>query len=206
LNHKLALINLELIFFRDNSHFSRFKFFSLNESHTNVEGKNIAINKSVVTSASDGMELDLKKSFLTQHWEFIILVVTIVYFFAKLRNNSKKAKESNTQQGKSDDEVIASDYKSDELDEDDEELTPAIEKIDYVPYQGAQVFPKRGAQEFYDMMNDRRSVRMLSSKPVDIEVVKKCIHAAGTSPSGAHTEPWTFCLVKELVFLVSLKF
>lgn len=147
-----------------------------------------------MTSARDGMELNLKKSFLIQHWEFIVLFITIVYFFAKLRGNNNK---SQTQQVKSDDEVIAGDYKSDEVNGDDEELTPALEDIDYVPYRGAQVSLKRGAEEFYEMMNDRRSVRMLSNKPVDIEIVKKCIHAAGTSPSGAHTEPWTFCLIKE---------
>lgn len=150
-----------------------------------------------MTSARDGMELDLKKSFLIQHWEFIVLFITIVYFFAKLRENNNKS-STQTQQVKSDDEVIAGDFKSDEANEDDEELTPALEDtIDYVPYKGAQVTLKRGAFEFYDMMNDRRSVRMLSNKPVDIEVVKKCIHSAGTAPSGAHTEPWTFCLVKE---------
>jgi len=58
-----------------------------------------------------------------------------------------------------------------------------------------------GADEFYNLMNDRRSVRKFSNKPVDIEIIKKCIYAAGTSPSGAHTEPWTFCVVKRLIFM-----
>lgn len=45
------------------------------------------------------------------------------------------------------------------------------------------------------MANNRRSVRKYSRKPVPIEVIENCVRAAGTSPSGAHTEPWTFCVV-----------
>lgn len=39
-----------------------------------------------------------------------------------------------------------------------------------------------GANEFFEMVNDRRSVRKYSKKPVDIEIIKKCILAAGTGP------------------------
>jgi iodotyrosine deiodinase len=46
-------------------------------------------------------------------------------------------------------------------------------------------------------VNDRRSIRTFSPRPVDMELVKKAILCAGTSPSGAHTEPWTFCLIKD---------
>lgn len=46
-------------------------------------------------------------------------------------------------------------------------------------------------------MNNRRSVRNYSSRSVDFKILEKCIHAAGTSPSGAHTEPWTYCVVSD---------
>lgn len=148
----------------------------------------------------------LKKSFFIQHWEFIVLFISILYFFAKRRVNDDKNKRNvqnsnatKTQQVMSDDEVIASDYKSDEVDDENDGLTPALEDVDCVPYNGARVGLKGGAQEFFEMVNDRRSIRMFSNKPVDIEIVKRCILAAGTSPSGAHTEPWTFCLVQEYV-------
>lgn len=36
---------------------------------------------------------------------------------------------------------------------------------------------------------------MFSKKPVDFEIIKTCIMSAGTGPSGAHTEPWTFCVI-----------
>ncbi|XP_013394579.1 iodotyrosine deiodinase 1 [Lingula anatina] len=51
------------------------------------------------------------------------------------------------------------------------------------------------AQRFYENMNARRSVRSLSSEPVPLDVIQNIIRTAGTSPSGAHTEPWTFVVV-----------
>ena len=41
----------------------------------------------------------------------------------------------------------------------------------------------------------RRSVRSFSPEPVPLEVLEDCIRAAGTAPSGAHKQPWTFALV-----------
>lgn len=96
-----------------------------------------------------------------------------------------------------DDETIANDEKSDEF--ENEDFRPALDNIEHIPFKGATVVLKGGVQEFYNMANDRRSIRKFSRKHVDIEIVKKCIHAAGTGPSGAHTEPWTFCLVKRWI-------
>ncbi len=36
---------------------------------------------------------------------------------------------------------------------------------------------------------------MFSSDPVPLEVMQEVIRVAGTAPSGAHKQPWTFCLV-----------
>lgn len=49
--------------------------------------------------------------------------------------------------------------------------------------------------EFYELMNKRRTVRQFSADPVPIEVIRNIIKTAGTAPSGAHTEPWTFVVV-----------
>lgn len=46
-------------------------------------------------------------------------------------------------------------------------------------------------------MRTRRSVREFSSKPVPAELVENAIAAAGTAPSGAHQQPWTFVLVSD---------
>jgi iodotyrosine deiodinase len=40
-------------------------------------------------------------------------------------------------------------------------------------------------------------VRHFSSEPVPDEVVDNLIRAASTAPSGAHKQPWTFCVVKD---------
>lgn len=46
-------------------------------------------------------------------------------------------------------------------------------------------------------MNDRRSVRMFSDRPIEYSIIEKCVQTAATSPSGAHTEPWTFCIIAD---------
>ena len=43
----------------------------------------------------------------------------------------------------------------------------------------------------------RRSVRDFSTDPVPMDVLRNCIAAAGTAPSGANKQPWTFCLVTD---------
>jgi iodotyrosine deiodinase len=44
-------------------------------------------------------------------------------------------------------------------------------------------------------MNQRRSVRDISDKPVPKEVIENIIKTASTAPSGAHMQPWTFVVV-----------
>jgi nitroreductase len=40
-------------------------------------------------------------------------------------------------------------------------------------------------------------VRHFSAEQVPLEVLDECIRAAGSAPSGAHKEPWTFVVVTE---------
>lgn len=51
------------------------------------------------------------------------------------------------------------------------------------------------SSSFYQQMNERRSVRHFSNREVPREVIENIILAAGTAPSGAHKQPWTFCAV-----------
>ena len=44
----------------------------------------------------------------------------------------------------------------------------------------------------------RRSVRQFSSEPVPLEVIDECVLAAGSAPSGANRQPWTFVVVTDL--------
>ena len=51
------------------------------------------------------------------------------------------------------------------------------------------------ARDFHDLMQRRRSVRHFSPEPVTLEVIAEVVRTAGTAPSGAHKQPWTFCVV-----------
>lgn len=51
---------------------------------------------------------------------------------------------------------------------------------------------------FYEEMNTRRSVRDFSNKEVPIAVIENIIKTASTAPSGAHKQPWTFCVVSNV--------
>ena len=53
------------------------------------------------------------------------------------------------------------------------------------------------SKDFFELMNKRRSVRFFNNKKVPTEVIDNIIKAAGTSPSGAHTEPWTYVVVSK---------
>jgi iodotyrosine deiodinase len=46
-------------------------------------------------------------------------------------------------------------------------------------------------------MQARRSVRMFSNEPVPRELVENAVRVAGTAPSGAHQQPWTFVVVSD---------
>ena len=48
---------------------------------------------------------------------------------------------------------------------------------------------------FYSWLNKRRTVRDLSDKPIPREVIENIIKSASTAPSGAHKQPWKFCVV-----------
>lgn len=53
----------------------------------------------------------------------------------------------------------------------------------------------RRAQLFYAEMHRRRTTRHFSDEPVPRELLELAIRTAGTAPSGAHQQPWTFVVV-----------
>ena len=53
------------------------------------------------------------------------------------------------------------------------------------------------SSKFLNEMQRRRSVRHFSKEAVPMQAVRNCIASAGTAPSGAHKQPWTFCLVTD---------
>lgn len=63
----------------------------------------------------------------------------------------------------------------------------------------------RRSGEFLALMQARRSVRMFSTEPVPRELVENAVRVAGTAPSGAHQQPWTFVVVSDPVLKSQLR-
>lgn len=61
---------------------------------------------------------------------------------------------------------------------------------------GAEEMLRRSAS-FAANMDTRRSCRDFSDKPVSKAVIENIIMTASSAPSGAHKQPWTFCLVSD---------
>ncbi|XP_019700118.2 iodotyrosine deiodinase 1 isoform X2 [Harpegnathos saltator] len=76
---------------------------------------------------------------------------------------------------------------------------PALsEDLKHIPYHYVKSSLEESiarASEFYRIAAARRTLRFFSADPVPKEIIREIIKAAGTSPSGAHTEPWTFVVV-----------
>lgn len=73
-------------------------------------------------------------------------------------------------------------------------------KPSFIPYQGLQYTEEemiRRSREFYAYMDRRRSLRRFSGKAVPREVIEHIVMTASTAPSGAHKQPWTFCVVSD---------
>lgn len=51
------------------------------------------------------------------------------------------------------------------------------------------------ASNFYELMNKRRTTRHFSGRKVSKKQIEYAIKTAGTAPSGAHLQPWTFVAI-----------
>lgn len=73
-----------------------------------------------------------------------------------------------------------------------------MEQYPFIPYskttysQEEMLLRSKNHFEYYDK---RRTVREFSDKPIPEEIIKNIILSASTAPSGAHKQPWTFCIV-----------
>jgi iodotyrosine deiodinase len=54
---------------------------------------------------------------------------------------------------------------------------------------------QKKSSSFFENMDARRSCRDFSDKPIPKKVIEDIILTASTAPSGAHKQPWTFCVV-----------
>jgi len=119
--------------------------------------------------------IDQYLPFFSQHWKSVAGVVAAasVVLFTRRALVSSKCEDS----------------------DDADDPSPESPHVPYQPVKMSDTESLHRSQLFYDMVNQRRSVRGISSRPVSLQLIKNIIRAAGTGPSGAHTEPWTFVVV-----------
>jgi iodotyrosine deiodinase len=71
--------------------------------------------------------------------------------------------------------------------------TPAFIPLDFHRLPRAEQSAR--AQDFYDAMRTRRTVRDFSPDPVPFVLIETAIRTAATAPSGANRQPWHFVVV-----------
>ncbi|XP_076782905.1 iodotyrosine deiodinase 1 [Arvicanthis niloticus] len=128
-----------------------------------------------------------------------VVCILVVWVFKNAdRSLGKKEEEAQAQPWV--DEDLKDSTEHPQVEEDAEEWQESEESVEHIPFSHTR-YPEQEmrmrSQEFYELLNKRRSVRFISSKQVPMEVIDNVIKAAGTAPSGAHTEPWTFVVVKD---------
>jgi nitroreductase len=82
----------------------------------------------------------------------------------------------------------------------DSESPPAREPYPFVALRHTRLDPAESlarARDFYEEMSRRRTTRHFASDPVPRELIELAIRAAGTAPSGAPQQPWTFVAVSD---------
>jgi nitroreductase len=70
----------------------------------------------------------------------------------------------------------------------------------HIPYTRADVSPQelwQRSMQHRELMEQRRSLRYFSDRPVARDVMEQLIMTGSTAPSGANKQPWTFCAVSD---------
>jgi nitroreductase len=78
----------------------------------------------------------------------------------------------------------------------------------FLPLAYARLAPDESlarARDFHAQMDRRRTTRHFSTDAVPRELIELAIRAAGTAPSGAHQQPWTFVAVADPVLKAAMR-
>ena len=73
-----------------------------------------------------------------------------------------------------------------------------MKKEEFIPLEIQKLSEKEviaKSENYYKKISKRRSVRDFSDKEVPREVIESILKAAGSAPSGANKQPWTFCVI-----------
>lgn len=68
----------------------------------------------------------------------------------------------------------------------------------HIPYRQKDISEEEmvaRSETFYKFMDKRRSLRYFSDRNVPKTVIENIIKTASTAPSGAHKQPWKFCVI-----------
>lgn len=155
--------------------------------------------KRIMCGKAHTFQVGLQTMFLLTPVLVAVVCILVVWVFKNAdRNLEKKKEEAQVQPWV--DEDLKDSTEDLQVEEDAEEWQEAEESVEHIPFSHTR-YPEQEmrmrSQEFYELLNKRRSVRFISSEHVPMEVIENVIKAAGTAPSGAHTEPWTFVVVKD---------
>lgn len=71
----------------------------------------------------------------------------------------------------------------------------AFKKLDFKKFSQQEMLER--SKSFLSEISSRRTVREFSSKKFPIEIIENCIKSAGTAPSGANKQPWSFTIIKD---------
>lgn len=138
--------------------------------------------------------------FTTKYFYHILVVVISFVLYSKFFGWSyKRIATSETRAFTASDKSTDPSEKVNENLLEDAQEEPALPKdLKHIPYQYIRLPEKEmlsRASEFYQMAAARRTLRYFSADPVSKVVIREIIRAAGTAPSGAHTEPWSFVAI-----------
>ncbi|MGZ9897341.1 nitroreductase family protein [Shewanella gaetbuli] len=64
---------------------------------------------------------------------------------------------------------------------------------DFIEYPQDEMLQR--AQDNYQQVKRRHSIRHFSDRPVPQQIIEQCILAAGTAPNGANHQPWHFVAI-----------
>nr|XP_025717287.1 iodotyrosine deiodinase 1 isoform X1 [Callorhinus ursinus] len=133
-----------------------------------------------------------------------VVCILIAWIFKNADGNIERRKEERRARAEARpwvDEDLKDSSDLHPAEEDADDWQDSEENVEHIPLSHTRYPEKemvKRSQEFYELLNKRRSVRFISNEQVPMEVIDNVIKAAGTAPSGAHTEPWTFVVVKDM--------
>ncbi|XP_046825696.1 iodotyrosine deiodinase 1 isoform X1 [Vespa crabro] len=156
--------------------------------------------------------------FCSKYWYHIVILLCLCYFYEDIHRRIKRGILSIFTKvfkypdgiGTTDQNEALDKEETDIKDNEEEEfIESALPKdLKHVPYRYVKPNDEElliRANKFYEITNARRTVRYFSEENVPREVIRYIIKAAGTAPSGAHTEPWSFVVVSNKTMKIRIR-